>query len=360
MSGNKVSRYTSSIVLCGALFLGACEEKQDQVREDIVRPAKVMTLAGASTTGSKTYHGQVHANREAVLSFRVPGRLEEFSIVEGQVMKQGDLIARLDPIDYQLAVDEATAKRNERKVNLDRTKFLVEKGHVSKSKEDEDQAAFDISMANLGRTERDLGYTTMRAAFDGTISRRYTENHQDVTKGQQIVLLQNFDKIDIKFNVPEADVANRQNADVIAAFAMFDFLPDEEFKVELKEFGNQADPTTKTYEVVVTLPAPENVRILPGMTAAVRADFKAAVTEGLLFKVPNSATFSVTGDDFFLWVVDPETKVISKRGVTLAGMETDVVTVTSGLEGGETIVLSGVNFLREGQKIRPLNDLSEL
>ena len=143
------------------------------------------------------------------------------------------------------------------------------------------------------------------------------------------------------------------------AVARFEAAPDRTFPLTFKEAAAQADPQTQTYRVTFTMKQPEGVRILPGMTAEVTlsgmlSDEESEGTRAML-AVPASAVFSDAAGHPHVWVVDTETWTVHKRAVTL-GEPTgkDQVWITGGLQPGETIVLTAVQQLEEGDTVRNL------
>jgi RND family efflux transporter MFP subunit len=121
----------------------------------------------------------------------------------------------------------------------------------------------------------------------------------------------------------------------------------------MKEFAAQADPLTQTYQVVFVMPAPTGVRILPGMTATVIFDLSEAVMADAALSIPAVAVFADNEGKPGVWVVDAKTMKVQRRPVTtgeLSGSEN--ILIKAGLNLGETIAVSGVSTLREGQTVR--------
>ena len=129
-------------------------------------------------------------------------------------------------------------------------------------------------------------------------------------------------------------------------------LPGRRFPARFSEIATTADPETRTFEVTVIFQRPPGVTILPGMTAKliVHISDDAAASHGI--RVPVSATAADAEGQSFVWTVDPDSKTVSKRPVTLGELNGRDVFVRGGLEKGDVIAVSGVSQLREGMQVR--------
>ena len=143
------------------------------------------------------------------------------------------------------------------------------------------------------------------------------------------------------------------NADVVdRASVVFDFLPGREFAVEFEEIETQADPRTQTFALTVSMPAPEDVRIVSGMTAAfrlyVKPEFRGA-TGGI--PVVSDALFVDEAGNPFLWRVKDD-MTVEKVAVKVGDLALNQVFVREGVAPGDRIVTAGVHHLQEGMEVR--------
>ena len=135
----------------------------------------------------------------------------------------------------------------------------------------------------------------------------------------------------------------------------FDFLPGQTFPVTLAETETEADPRTRTFAVVFSMPKmPQNVRILPGMTATLRVERAAVESRSDEWSIPASAIFIDPDGKRYVWKVDAASQTVGRVAIQAGDVRGDQVLVRGGLVAGDTIVTAGVNHLQEGAKIRPL------
>jgi RND family efflux transporter MFP subunit len=127
--------------------------------------------------------------------------------------------------------------------------------------------------------------------------------------------------------------------------------------VQIREIAQVADPGTQTFRVRTVMPAPEGVRLLPGMTATVRVTARSGEGAGRT-RVPLSAIYREEGRESVVWVVGGGGAggegTVTRQAVVLGSIRGSTVEVTSGLKGGERIVVAGVSRLREGMTVRDL------
>ena len=125
-------------------------------------------------------------------------------------------------------------------------------------------------------------------------------------------------------------------------------LPDRTFPARLKEAATQADPVTRTFPVRMNFENPDDVNVLPGMTAKVRV----VLDPDLAASIPASAAQDDGAGKPYVWKIDPEAMTVSKVPVELGDVSGDSVTIVSGLSEGDQVAVSGVMALREGMKVR--------
>ncbi len=261
-----------------------------------------------------------------------------------------DVVTKMDYERRQSAYNVAKAQLNATSQNL-------KKGRKGARREDVDAMASRIRglKAQQKRAQAAQDDTWLRAPFSGVIAKKFVENFQDVDAKKPIVSLQNVSNIEILVDIPEKEMATVDQTDIAKITAKFEFLPDKEFTVEIKEYGTQADPQTKTYPVTLTMPAPEGVTLLPGMTATITARLKASENaDTSQFAIPVSAVFADELGKQYVWLVDQTAMTVSKREIRVGSLTGESIRVSEGLEPGEMIATAGVHFLQENMKVRVL------
>jgi RND family efflux transporter MFP subunit len=348
------------VVIGFCLNLVNCGDEKVEKTEPVVRPVKTMVV-GEGSSGVRSLPGTVQAANRVEMSFRVGGPLIDFPVKEGEKVKKGQLLARIDPRDYQIAVDKAKAEFAKADADYKRYQQLYEKEAVPLADLELRQAEHDVAKSNLDNANADLKDSYLRAPFEGEIGETYYEKGEDVKPKEPVLGLHGTDVVEIVVNVPEAFKA-RIDPDLTKQrkiSAKFSFAADREFDLIISEFSAAADPRTQTYKATLSMPQPDGVNIQPGMTAevlvyALQSEVSQPQSE---FVVP--AVAILTGDDqsTYIWIVDQTEMMVHRKKVVIGSVTgTANVKILDGLSGGDRIVIAGVTTLRDSMKVSYLED----
>jgi RND family efflux transporter MFP subunit len=363
--------WTAFLAFALATSLLSCGKKEEKkVEVAVVRPVKLMTAVSGKEALDRSLPGTVRASQRLELAFQVEGTLIQLRAREGQSVKKGDVLARLDSRDFEVAVRDAESQveRNQAlvrlaAVELDRLERVkkadpgaVAQSHIDRALQRKAMAQADLrsSEAALDMAKLRLSYTYLKAPFSGIVSNRFLDNFQEVRAKQIVLALDDLSLVEVFVELPESLMAPIRTPGAYLVYAEFAPAPGKRYPLTLKEYSLRGDPKTLTYQVTFQMPQPkEGVKILPGMTANVMAEPKKGAV--LPIVVPAVAVFSHESGGPHVWVVKPEDMTVHLRKVKtgdLAG--TDGIEIVEGLERGETIAVSAVSLLREGMKVRKL------
>lgn len=235
---------------------------------------------------------------------------------------------------------------------------VLEMGTIGREEDIEAQAASVRGLeGRVVEAALRLADATLIAPYDGVIAQRFVEEGQNVQAKQPIVRLQDIEEIEIVVDVPETVMAaDIRTADVTQLEAVFSSAPDLRFPVEIREIAQVADPTTQTFKVRVTMLSPENLMILPGMTATVVAQFRRAAILGDRILVPVTAVFKTDEGQQIAWLISGESpqQTVTRREVTIGDATGSQIEILSGLAPGDRIAVAGASRLREGMRVRDL------
>lgn len=355
--GPKVWSLALGLVL--ALVLGACEQPPvEQV--EVVRPVKMMTLEVGVTGPVLEYPGRVDALLTANAAFEVPGLIIELPVQEGQPVEEGQVLARLDARDYEAQRDAVLASRNVAWADYQRYQDLYAADAASLQELEVSRRAYEVSEANLRIAEKAVEDTSLRAPFSGIVARRLVDDFENVQAKMPIVTLQDDSVLEVKVDIPETDAVLAPRGSVGERSERADFtvvlsaLADRTFPARLTEFATTADPVTRTFEATFQFEPPEDLSLRPGMTAKVVAQIRPAEVEG--FTIPSVALLGDESGNAFVWVIDTSSMTASRRQVRAGMMSGDEVQILSGLQGGDTIAISGARSLRQGMQVRRIED----
>lgn len=354
------------LVLLMFLLVGACSEKVPDRVELPPRPVIAFRVISADVFAGRVIPGQARSAHEAALSFRVGGRMLERRVKTGDQVKEGDVVATLDPSPYQAEVDSASANLQRAQAaytnaasQLERDRVLFAKDIVAKARLEISESTAQQAMAEvksleavLDRRKLDVEYAVLHAPFAGVVSAVFAEIFEEIKPQQPVMRISDPDKIDMVVNVPESLISLVPYA--VDIKVTFDAFPGIEIPAEISEVGNQPSETTRTYSVKVLLSPPPGVTVVPGMAGRVRARPGPQIAQQLKgVMIPLSAVFSA--DDAagsFVWIVNEAAKTVSRRPVGLGEPVVGGISIKEGLSPGDLIVATGVHSLNEGRAVR--------
>jgi multidrug efflux system membrane fusion protein len=325
-----------------------------------VRPAMV-EQPSPSAAGFEAFPGDVRARQESLLSFRVGGKILRRHVDAGATVKQGDVLAELDPEDLRLQVAAMRAQLTAAEANLttargerDRYKAMVDRKLVSESIYEQQQNIYKAAEAQVGQvraqldvTQNQADYAKLRAPADGVIATRQAEVGQVVAAGQPIFTLAADGEREIAISLPEHDIQRFS----VGQAVLVELWSKSGTRVrgEIRELSPSADPQTRTYAARVSFDAKASGAEL-GQSARVYAGD--ATDAGLSVPLP---AVTAEANVPYIWVVDPATSQVHRRPVQLGPYGETRVPVLSGLSPNEWVVVAGVHLLRDGQKVRPVD-----
>lgn len=349
-----------AIISAITLAVSACGKKNQTADNSYY--VKVFTVGNWVEPSQSTFHGIIHAEYEPNLSFRVSGKIIKRNVDLGEVVKQGEVLASLDPTDYRLSADSAnaqlaSAKSNyvTQKANLERYKQLLQQNFVSQAQYDTQKAQFDSAKAQYEEAQNQLSdkdnqvqYTTLKAPSAGVITSINMDAGQVVTTGQTVATMAVSGNKEVEVELPEVQI-NNYKVGMPAQIKIW--ATDQIYQGKIRSINQASDQQTRTFTARIVILNPDN-NIKYGMAAdATIAPLN--VTAGT--ELPLSSLYSKDGKTY-VWVVGAEStaqltpvKVLSTNGESMK--------IESGaVHNGQQIVSAGTTFLYTGQKLRIYSD----
>jgi multidrug efflux pump subunit AcrA (membrane-fusion protein) len=385
-----------------------------------VRPVRAIKVGDATVFEGREFPGRASAKGEVDLSFRVQGPLISLPVDVGAEVKTGDLIAAIDPRDFQASLDSAQGSLGVAKAQL----LAMERGARPEEVEQlraavaEAEAAFRQAQAEHERNATLLSSRTVsQSDFDMSLARRdrtaaqVTKAREDLNIGQRGARQEDLEAKRAEIRALEAAVANATNQveyatltapfdgrvaaryvnnfqtvqakqpvvrlldvskievtiqipeslislapSVKKAVCRFDAIAGREFIGEVTKIGSEASQTTRTFPVTIELEQPEDAQILPGMAATVRGMPEEGAAANQDFVVPLSAVAIPNAGAQSHVWVVEGGQKVVSRAVTTGRLVTGGISITEGLAAGEWVVTAGAHSLRADQQVRILQE----
>lgn len=340
-------------------LLTACGN--DQEVEAPPRPAMVVQPEPAAAL-LETFPGEVRARFEPELAFRIGGKVSKRLVEVGERVKADQPLAELDPQDVRLQLEAVRAQMAAAEANLnlaraerDRYQTLLERQLVSRSHFDSADNAYRSAEAQYQqvRAQYDVArnqatYAVLRAPQNGVIASRRLEVGQVVAAGQTVLTLAADGEREVAIGLPEHALERFRLGQEVAVELWSQ--PGKRFPARIRELAPAADPNSRTFAARVAFLEGGNVPAELGQSARVLISHAGSVP----LAVPLSA-LSAEGGKPFVWVVDPGTETLQRRLVQVGPYGESRVPVLAGLDAKDWVVAAGVQVLREGQKVRPVD-----
>ena len=195
------------LLLLASIFFSCT---QAEVKTTTIRPVKVAEVTSFSFA-TNTFSWIVTPDQFSNLAFRTSGPLIAVSVEEGQNVKKGTVIAKMDPLNYQLDYDAKKASYITAKLQLERAEKLLSRQAISQQEFESTVASTENAKAAYENSKQMLEETTLRAPFDGFIQQKFAENYQEVRHGEKIVCLINPNKLQMQATLPENALSFIQN-----------------------------------------------------------------------------------------------------------------------------------------------------
>ncbi|QJB57120.1 efflux RND transporter periplasmic adaptor subunit [Pseudodesulfovibrio sp. zrk46] len=355
-----MKRYILLIALLALPLLHACNDAPATV-EVPIRPVKTVVVSSSDMGRQWTFAGTAEDALETDLSFRVSGKIISFPGDQiGRRFSKGDVIARLDPADYELELRQAKANLEQVRANyvrakadMERNSQLFERNVISRGELDQIEADFKSYEAQLSASAKQLdiarkhlNYTTLHAPFDGWIGKVETKIHQNVNAGQSVVSLNAGRQMKMYISVPDMLISNVHEGDEVEV--RFDALPGRTMLGKVMEVS--VDSTVgSTYPVKVYLDN-EDKLVRSGMSGHV--SFIGKGSDAAAYYLPSVAILGESDGTRAVWIVDPATSTVRKQRIAVGRLSALGIEVLDGVKDGDVVVVRGVHHLKEGLKVR--------
>lgn len=306
-------------------------------------PVRVQTaLATRGPSVEAVYAtGVVEPTVMVPVSPRVGGRLVAIGAEEGERVKRGQVLARIESNDLDQTIREARAREQLARVQFERARSLVEQRFVAPAELDRTRTEWQAAQAAARRAQAQHDYNQLVAPADGIVLRRDGEVGQFVPAGQTVFALACCAPLRVTAEVDEEDIARVVVGQTVMMHSAA--LPDRLYEGRVAEITPKGDPVSRSYRVRVRLvdaPAIDGGVLRSGMT--MDANLIVSRRDGALL-LPNRA---LQGDR--LWLVAQGR--LHRRSVVKGIVGADRTEIVSGLADGDTVVLSPSDALRDGQR----------
>jgi len=335
----------------GALAASACARADasatNHADTTAAVPVVIQTVTRSTRAWSTTASGIVQPHTTVDVAFEVPGKAVMAGPDEGQSVRAGQAIAALDPTDYRLTVEQASAQADRAARDRDRNQPLLASGGIAPADMDHLESGARQSAAAADLAKKKLADTRLTSPISGIIARRAIEVGVTVAPGQPVFTIVDLDPVRVRVGVPEGDVGHVTEG--AAATVRIPAL-DASFAGRVSLIGVAADAATRSYTVEIKVPNPAR-RLRAGMVAEATIETGQKVSAMM---VPAAAVLHDGGVNgtTIVYVLDREGARVHARRVTTGVARGDSLEITSGIAVGDQVVVAGQQRVRDGARVQ--------
>ncbi|TXN43520.1 efflux RND transporter periplasmic adaptor subunit [Methylobacterium sp. WL7] len=362
------TRAVLTLTAC-AMILGGCGGHDDEHAEAApapVRPVLTQVAVPKDAVMFGPFAGTVEPRYQSQLGFQIPGRMIARDVTVGDIVTKGQRLAALDTVVTRFDLTRAEADLADARAQAEnadaaeaRARRLMSGNNVSQAtldqavaKRDTAKARLDQAAASLQKARDQMGYTELKAEFDGVVTQRLAEIGQVLSAGQGVVTVARPEIREAVVDIPEQYVGALP-ADGVFTVSL-QSAPELTARGRIREIAPLAEAGTRSRRIRITLDA-------PGPAFRLGATIDVALSR----KVPRhillpAAALLEDGPRRSVWVVDGAGQSVTRRDVTLAStvetVEAGRIAIRDGVEPGERVVVAGVHALQQGQAVRLTDD----
>jgi len=323
------------------LLLAACgkHDTPTQAAPDL-GPAvavKALTVGTQSHVATEEIVGTVRSKQRSMVEAKVSGRVLQYLVSPGQMVKANETIATLDVQEIQAKVDQAKAGLEQAQREYERQKQLVSSGATTKQEFDAADSRLKIATAGVSEAETMMGYAKVTAPFDGVVTRKLADVGDLAMPGKPLAEVEAPNQLRFEADLPEAVLERVKLGDEMQVMLSAGKAPT---KAKVSEISPIADPVSRTFRVKLDMTTTDGLR--SGQFGRVAVP----VAETKVLSVPASAV-SKRGQMEIVFAIKDNKAILRlvKTGKALG----EKMEILSGLEEGEQIVVDNVAALRDGQ-----------
>jgi membrane fusion protein (multidrug efflux system) len=341
---------TKTLTLLGiALALPGIAAHGQQLPEGATKITVAVVRSKPATT-TQRYYCRISSQRHIEIRAPEDGYLEEIAVREGQAVKKGDLLFKFAPVIHQARLDAELAEVQIAELEFNNTKRLFASKTVSEDELQLHTAKLAKAKAKAALARAELDFTTVKAPFDGLVDGIPSQQGSLVLKGETLTNLYENSVMRADFNVPEANylkhMAGRRGEDQVSPEMKLTLADHTTFPHAGKLDAIKAAFDSKTGTIVfrADFPNPEGL-LRHGQTGIVSLDHE--LKDAIV--IPQRAAFEDVGT-WWVYLVD-KARIAHRQPIVIQNETEDQFIVKQGVETGDTIVVDGVERIRDGEKL---------
>ncbi len=338
------------VISIAALLICSCSsgERTTSVRST-TRPVK--SVIAAPSNYIEREFAALSTPVDAVnLAFKVSGQVISIPLATGELVSGGEVVAQMDRREFELQLSADRANYEQSRSRLERAERLLQHEAISQQEVESAESEFKRAEAAYENAKENLLETSLRAPYNAIVELTYVDVFQRVQAGERIIRIVTPTSNQVSFTLPESSL-NAIRDPKTEFNVHFDNIPNVEFMASIKEYA-QTSSDASGFPVTLQFENSDEsrYRISPGMSCIVTMITPQSDNDTVM--VPLSSIYAPTSGGTFVWVIGSDGRV-SMRSVNIeAPVGRSSVVISGALTSGERVVTAGIYQLREGQRVK--------
>lgn len=342
------------LILAGIIAYVLFQNKQEMNTEastepeEYAIPVQVAEVKQDTLSTALTATGEFKGWEEVTLVAESQGSIQYLKVEEGQEIKKGEIIAKIDAVSLNSQLTSARAAYSKAQKDVDRYERLKEVGAVSQSQLEEARIQKENSQANIAQIQQQLSFTTVKSPIDGVVNTLMVEETSFVMPGDQIAQVVQIDRLKVELRISETNLAQISEGQKVTIKT--DVFPLKSFEGTVQNISVKADESQK-FKVTIVVENPDNTPLRAGMFATIIFE-ELTSNQQMATTIPRNA---IVGS-----LQTPKVYVIRDSVARLQEIKTgsvinNKVVVLEGLAVGTQVVTKGIINLTDGTKVKISN-----
>jgi len=310
-------------------------------------PVKAVAARLAPAIDEANAVGTLRADESVVIRPEIAGRLSEIHFEEGQSVKKGSLLAKLDASEVRAQLASAQAQATLDAQRLERAEDLHKKNFISRQALDEAHSNHARSQASRQEVQAKVAKSEIRAPFNGVAGLRQVSQGAYVAAGTDIARLEKIDQLKLDFRVPEVYLSKLKTTQQVRV--QVDAYPDESFTGTIYAIEPALDEATRTVLIRARV-VNTDAKLRPGMFG--RVQLQLAVREKAIW-VPEQAIVPKGQDAFVFRVANSKVELVK---VQTGARKVGEVEIRTGISAGDLVVTEGTQRIGPGSAVNVVGD----
>jgi len=329
------------------IVLTSCNSKEEKTEIEKSIPVRIVKVESKEISIPIHSSGKLSSQSESKLSFITGGIVKQLFVDEGQSIKKGQILAKLELNEIQAKVNKAQAGYHKAERDLQRIEALYKDSVVTLEQLQNVRTGLNVAKSNMEIANFNLAHSQIIAPSNGKVLKRFVEENELVGPGAPIFVFgSTSNSWIIRVGLTDKDVVKIKYNN--KAKIKIDALPNQSFNALVTEIASAANPYNGTYEVELTIKS-DSKYLLSGLVAYAEI-FPASL--GKAMTIPVEALVNADNQKGSVFVPIENYTRAKKINIEIAGIVNDDVIVKKGLDNVEEVITDGVEYLTDGEKIK--------